>query len=97
MTYLNNTTQSCTSPVTTSGTSAGISAISTTFNHRFGQREISIYHDFRKRFYPTNKLIDCRAGVNPGHVEVLLLSRWLIVFSEARSRTELRHTFRHSR
>lgn len=50
---------------------------------RIGQREISISKDFRKRFYQTNPLIECRAGVNAGHVEVLLLRSWVIVFSKA--------------
>jgi len=50
---------------------------------RIGQREISICKDFRKRFYQTNPLIECRAGVNAGHVEVLLLRSWLVVFSKA--------------
>lgn len=51
---------------------------------RIGQREISICRDFRRRFYPTNPLIECRAGVNPGHVEVLLMRSWLVVFSKAK-------------
>ena len=57
--------------------------LSNSFLLRIGQREISICKDFRKRFYQTNPLIECRAGVNPGHVEVLLLRSWLIVFSRA--------------
>ena len=94
MTYLNNAMQAYS---TTSGQpgSSSLNAISTTFQRRIGQREISIYHDFRKRFYSANKLIECRAGVNPGHVEVLLLSRWLIVFSEARPRSGFRSS-RHN-
>jgi len=51
---------------------------------QIGRREISISKDFRKRFYQTNPLIECRAGVAPGHVEVLLLRSWLIVFSKAK-------------
>ena len=51
---------------------------------RFGRREVSVCRDFRKRFYQTNPLIECRAGVNAGHVEVLLLRHWLVVFSQAR-------------
>lgn len=50
---------------------------------RIGQREISISRDFRKRFYQTNPFIECRAGINAGHVEVLLLRQWLVVFSKA--------------
>jgi len=59
------------------------SMISNTFLIRIGQREVSISKDFRKRFYTTNPLIECRAGVNPGHVEVLLMRNWLVVFSKA--------------
>lgn len=50
---------------------------------RIGQREISVSRDFRKRFYQTNPLIECRAGVNAGHVEVLFMRSWLVVFSKA--------------
>jgi len=57
--------------------------VNTPFLLRIGRREISISNDFRKRFYQTNPLIECRAGVKPGHVEVLLFRSWLIVFSEA--------------
>lgn len=59
-------------------------ALSNTFLLRIGRREVSICQDFRKRFYATNPVIECRAGVNPGHVEILLLRSWLIVFSKAR-------------
>ncbi len=58
--------------------------VTSSFLLRFGQREVSVCRDFRKRFYPTNPFIECRAGVNPGHVEILLLRSWLIVFSKAR-------------
>lgn len=58
--------------------------VSNAFLMRIGRREVSICQDFRKRFYTTNPVIECRAGVNPGHVEVLLLRSWLIVFSKAR-------------
>ena len=57
--------------------------VSNAFLMRIGCREISVCPDFRKRFYPTNPFIECRAGVNPGHLEVLLLRSWLIVFSKA--------------
>lgn len=58
--------------------------ISNTFLLRIGRREVSLSQDFRKRFYPTSPFIECRAGVNPGHLEILLLRSWLIVFSKAR-------------
>lgn len=51
---------------------------------RLGRRELSMTRDFRKRFYPVNPLIECDAGLTPGHVEVLLFGRWLLVLSQAR-------------
>jgi hypothetical protein len=59
------------------------SMLCNSFLVRIGQREMSVSKDFRKRFYKTNPLIECRAGVNAGHVEVLLLRNWLVVFSKA--------------
>jgi hypothetical protein len=50
---------------------------------RIGQREISVGRDFRKRFYQTNPIVECRAGVNAGHVEILILRSWLVVLSKA--------------
>ena len=57
--------------------------VSNAFLLRIGRREISICKDFRKRFYETNPLIECHAGNNAGHVEILLLRSWLVVFSKA--------------
>jgi hypothetical protein len=42
-----------------------------------------VTRDFRKRFYPVNPIIECDTGVEPGHVEVLLLRRWLLILSKA--------------
>lgn len=50
---------------------------------RFGRREIVITRDFRKRFYPVNPVLECDTGIEPGHVEVLLLRRWLLILSKA--------------
>lgn len=51
---------------------------------RFGKREISIRKDFRKRLYRTHPIIECCAGPAAGHLEILLLRCWLVVFSKAR-------------
>lgn len=50
---------------------------------RFGKREISIHKDFRKRLYRTHPIVECCAGPSAGHLEILLLRCWLIVFSKA--------------
>jgi hypothetical protein len=51
---------------------------------RFGKREMLVCRDFRKRFYAVNPIIECDTGVQPGHVEVLLFGRWLLILSKAR-------------
>jgi len=56
--------------------------MSTPFQLCFGERAISIRRDFRKRFYPTNPIIECHAGSKAGHLEVLLFRHWLVVFSK---------------
>ncbi|HVK94013.1 MAG TPA: hypothetical protein VM571_04725 [Noviherbaspirillum sp.] len=55
----------------------------TSFLLRLGRREIFVCRDFRKRYYQVNPLLDCSAGVEPGHVELLLLRRWLVILSKA--------------
>jgi hypothetical protein len=57
--------------------------ISNVLQLRFGKREISIHKDGRKRLYRTHPIVECRAGPNAGHLEILLLRNWLIVFSKA--------------
>ncbi len=56
----------------------------TSFLMRFGKREMFVCRDFRKRYYKVNRLIDCSTGIEPGHVELLLLRRWLVILSKAR-------------
>jgi hypothetical protein len=53
------------------------------FQWRFGSRAISISKDFRKRFYHTHPILECHAGTEAGHLEILLFRSWLIVFSKA--------------
>lgn len=69
--------------MTTLNTSFGLHTTPTPFLARFGRREIRVTRDFRKRFYPVNPIIECDTGIEPGHVEVLLFARWLVVLSKA--------------
>ena len=50
---------------------------------RMGRRELKVTRDFRKRFYAVNPVIECDTGVEAGHVEVLLMRRWLLILSKA--------------
>jgi hypothetical protein len=54
------------------------------FTMRFGKRELFICRDFRKRYYHVNPIIECGAGLEAGHLEILLLRRWLLILSKAR-------------
>ncbi|WP_019140459.1 hypothetical protein [Noviherbaspirillum massiliense] len=54
------------------------------FAIRLGNREIFICRDFRKRYYWVNPVIECSAGLQPGHLEILLFRRWLVILSKAR-------------
>jgi hypothetical protein len=47
-------------------------AVNSAFQLRFGTREIRLRKDFKKRFYHTNPIIECHAGANAGHLEILL-------------------------
>jgi len=50
---------------------------------RLGRREAYVCRDFRKRYYKVNPIIDCSAGVEPGHLELLLMRKWLVILSKA--------------
>lgn len=52
---------------------------------RFGRREVFVCRDTYVRRYRVNPIIECSAGLEPGHVEILLLRRWLLVLSKARA------------
>lgn len=69
--------------MTTLNSNFGMEYAPTPFMLRFGRREVLVTRDFRKRFYPVNPLIECDTGVEPGHVEVLLMRRWLLILSKA--------------
>jgi hypothetical protein len=75
MAYLNTSIPAFTSPLklVTDGV----------FQLRFGRRQLSIQKDFRKRFYQTNPIVECYAGADAGHLEVLVFRAWLIVFCKA--------------
>ena len=55
-----------------------------TFLLRFGRREVFVCRDFRHRYYRVSPFIDCSAGVERGHVEILMFRKWLLVLSRAR-------------
>ncbi|HEY8609584.1 MAG TPA: hypothetical protein VIM12_20900 [Noviherbaspirillum sp.] len=65
------------------GSRFGVEYAPTSFLLRVGRREIFVCRDFRKRYYRVNPLIDCSAGVEAGHLELLLLRRWLVILSKA--------------
>ncbi|MBP0599291.1 hypothetical protein J8I26_14315 [Herbaspirillum sp. LeCh32-8] len=52
---------------------------------RLGRREIFICRDSYVRRYRVNPFVECSAGIEPGHVEILLFRRWLLVLSKARA------------
>lgn len=56
----------------------------TSFLVRFGRREIFVCRDFRSRYYSVNPIIECGAGIEAGHLEILILRRWLVILSKAR-------------
>lgn len=51
---------------------------------RWGARQVAVCRDFRTRFYRVRPLIDCRPGVEAGHLEVLFFRKWLLILSKAR-------------
>ena len=70
--------------MTTLNSSFGNEYAPAPFMLRLGRRELVITRDFRKRFYAVNPIIECDTGVDAGHLEVLLLRRWLLVLSKAK-------------
>lgn len=69
--------------MSTLNSSFGLEYAPTPFLLRIGRREVLVTRDFRKRFYAVNPIIECDTGVEPGHVEVLLFRRWLLILSKA--------------
>jgi hypothetical protein len=69
--------------MTTLNSSFGVEYAPIPFILRIGRRELLVTRDFRKRFYAVNPIIECDTGVEPGHLEILLLRRWLVILSKA--------------
>ncbi|TFW24036.1 hypothetical protein E4L96_06345 [Massilia arenosa] len=69
--------------MTTLNSTFGLEYAPAPFVLRIGRRELLITRDFRKRFYAVNPVIECDAGLERGHVEVLLFRRWLLILSRA--------------
>ncbi len=67
----------------TFGSRFGLEYAPTSFLLRMGRRELLVTRDFRKRYYAVNPIIECDTGVQAGHVEVLLMRRWLLILSKA--------------
>ena len=67
----------------TFGSRFGLEYAPTSFLLRMGRREVLVTRDFRKRYYAVNPVIECDTGVEAGHVEVLLMRRWLLILSKA--------------
>lgn len=66
------------------GARFGLECAPTSFLMRFGRREMFVCRDFRKRYYRVNPIVDCSTGIEPGHLELLLFRRWLVILSRAR-------------
>ena len=69
--------------MTTLNSAFGMEYAPTPFTLRIGRRELLVTRDFRKRFYAVNPIIECDTGVEAGHLEVLVLRRWLLILSKA--------------
>jgi hypothetical protein len=65
------------------GSRFGLQYAPTSFLVRMGKREMLVCRDFRKRYYAVNPIIECDTGIEQGHIEVLLMRRWLLILSKA--------------
>lgn len=68
------------------GNRFGMQHAPASFIFRLGRREALVCRDFRKRCYRVNPVIECSAGIEPGHLEILLLRRWLVILSRGSRR-----------
>lgn len=66
------------------GSCFGLEYAPTSFVIRLGKREAFVCRDFRKRYYRINPVIECSTGLQPGHLEILLFRKWLVILSKAR-------------
>lgn len=62
----------------------GIDTTPTSFLMRVGRREMLVCRDYRNRYYKVNPLIDIGAGIEAGHLEILLFRKWLVILSKSR-------------
>lgn len=69
--------------MTTLNNNFGLEYAPVPFMVRLGRRELLITRDFRKRFYAVNPIIECDTGIEAGHLEILILKRWLLILSKA--------------
>ncbi len=53
------------------------------FSIRFGRRQLSFCYDTHVRRYTVKPVLECTAGAQPGHLEILMFRRWLLVLSKA--------------
>ncbi|MBA5636052.1 hypothetical protein H3H37_03180 [Duganella sp. LX20W] len=67
----------------TFGSRFGLQYAPMSFLLRMGKREMLVCRDFRKRYYAVNPVIELDTGVEAGHLEILLLRRWLLILSKA--------------
>ena len=56
----------------------------TSFLMRMGRREMFVCRDFRNRYYSVNPIVDFGTGIEPGHLEILLFRKWLVILSKSR-------------
>jgi hypothetical protein len=61
----------------------GMAHTPTSFSLRLGNREMHVSRDFRNRYYKVNPIIDCSTGLQRGHVELLVMRKWLVILSKA--------------
>lgn len=54
------------------------------FGVRLGRREIFVCRDTYVRRYRVNPIAEFNAGLQPGHLEIVLFRRWLVMLSKAR-------------
>ncbi|HWZ48014.1 MAG TPA: hypothetical protein VNX00_07335 [Herbaspirillum sp.] len=53
------------------------------FSVRFGRRQLSFSYDPYVRRYDVRPFVECTVGTRPGHLDILILRRWLLVLSKA--------------
>ncbi|MDB5761768.1 MAG: hypothetical protein JWQ21_763 [Herminiimonas sp.] len=68
----------------TSSSHFGLEYAPTSFCLRLGKREMFVCRDIRSRYYRVNPIIDCSTGIEPGHLEILMFRKWLVILSKAR-------------